>query len=519
MSWRGVGPSFTSTWTASIVSVEQLRLGISPDVPLAVQQWQGLVAVNYPARAQGVKRLDTVTEARAKCPDIRFVHVATFTDNSPPAYHTSPSATTHKVSLDEYRRASRKIMDVVKRLCPTMSKASIDEAYLDVTEIVKDSILLDLERGQLEWASSEEAAWANDARMASDVISESALVLPVPVVRWITISRKGKEREPVNEPLPGATEFGILVGDVPPATYSWSDLQLKYAAKYANHVRDVIFRELGYRCSAGIAHNKLLAKIGSAQNKPSLQTVFLQSEVESFMHALPLTSLPSLGGKLGALVEAAFDAHTAGDIMPYTVEQLAFKLGHDQALLVFNKCRAIDNSEVVDRNEPQSLSSTKNFMRYPISSLAKLERWISMNSADLWMRTSEEWELRRRWPRSLTIGYTTDGVGARSRTVPFPSRSVQSLRHSPEAIIAAARACLEKIAAGNGMGRDGGSRAGLFPLISFSLTAKALQRELANVSMMEKWLASKPVVSQAVADVEAHMPVGVTSTDNKEEDE
>ncbi|KAJ2451939.1 N-acetyltransferase eso1 [Coemansia sp. RSA 2424] len=36
--------------------VEQLRLGIGPDVPLAVQQWQGLIAVNYAARARGVKR-------------------------------------------------------------------------------------------------------------------------------------------------------------------------------------------------------------------------------------------------------------------------------------------------------------------------------------------------------------------------------------------------------------------------------------------------------------------------------
>ncbi|KAJ2451938.1 N-acetyltransferase eso1, partial [Coemansia sp. RSA 2424] len=397
-------------------------------------------------------------------------------------------------------------MDVIRRLCPTMSKASIDEAFLDVSEIVRDTILLDLERGQLEWASSEEAAWANDALLRSDAIAEPALMLPVPVVRWITASRKGKEREPVNGPLPGATDFGILVGDAPPVSYNWGDLQLKYAAKFASHVRSVVFQELGYQCSAGIAHNKLLAKIGSALNKPNVQTVFLQSQVEAFMYTFPLSSLPSLGGKLGALVEAAFDARTAGDIMHYTVEQLAFKLGQDQALLVFNKCRAIDNSEVADKSEPQSLSSTKNFMRYPISSLAKLERWISMNGTDLWMRTSEEWELRKRWPRSLTIGYTTNGMTTRSRTVPFPSRHVPSMRHSPDAIVIAARACLAKIAAGDGIGH-GGSGAGLFPLISLSLTAKAFQRELANVAMMEKWLTTKPAAPQdAVAAAGAEPP-------------
>ncbi|KAJ2887163.1 N-acetyltransferase eso1 [Coemansia aciculifera] len=497
-----------------IAHVEQLRLGISPDTPLAVQQWQGLIAVNYPARDRGVKRLDTVAEAREKCPELKFVHVATFTDSSLPAYYPSPSATTHKVSLDEYRRASRKIMDVVRRLCPTMSKASIDEAYLDVSEIVKENILQDFEREQLEWAGSEEAAWANDALVGADTFTESDLMLPVPVVRWIAMSRKGKEREPANGSLPVATEFGILVGNAPPVSYSWGDLQLKYAAQFANHVRSVIFQELGYRCSAGIAHNKLLAKLGSALNKPNVQTVFLQSQAEPFMHTFPLSNLPSLGGKLGALVEAAFDARTAGDIMAYTVEQLAFKLGQDQALVVYNRCRAIDHSEVVDRSEPQSLSSTKNFMRYPISSLTKLERWISMNGTDLWMRTTEEWELRKRWPRSLTIGYTTSGYSARSRTVPFPSRHIQSMSHSPDAIVNAARTCLAKIAS-EGTGHDG-SGVGLFPLISLSLSAKAFQRELANAAMMEKWLAPKPQSSQ-VATI-AHNSAGATNSVPLEEE-
>ena len=36
--------------------VEAKRLGIDGSVPLAVQQWSGLIAVNYPARHKGVKR-------------------------------------------------------------------------------------------------------------------------------------------------------------------------------------------------------------------------------------------------------------------------------------------------------------------------------------------------------------------------------------------------------------------------------------------------------------------------------
>lgn len=36
--------------------VEQRRLNIPRDVPCAVQQWEGLIAVNYAARAAGITR-------------------------------------------------------------------------------------------------------------------------------------------------------------------------------------------------------------------------------------------------------------------------------------------------------------------------------------------------------------------------------------------------------------------------------------------------------------------------------
>ena len=89
---------------------EMKRLGIPPEQPLAVQQWQSapplsshrhrflilavrtdLIAVNYPARARGVSRLVclppsassrtnqslqiTDDEARKLCPEVQLVHV------------------------------------------------------------------------------------------------------------------------------------------------------------------------------------------------------------------------------------------------------------------------------------------------------------------------------------------------------------------------------------------------------------------------------------------------------------
>jgi DNA polymerase eta len=57
--------------------VEQKRLNIPREVPCAVQQWQGLIAINYAARAKGITRHMRVQDAKAKCPELQCIHVQT----------------------------------------------------------------------------------------------------------------------------------------------------------------------------------------------------------------------------------------------------------------------------------------------------------------------------------------------------------------------------------------------------------------------------------------------------------
>ncbi|KAJ2706237.1 N-acetyltransferase eso1 [Coemansia sp. IMI 203386] len=465
------------------VDLEQLRLGISPDVPLAVQQWHGIIAVNYPARACGVKRSDTVKEAREKCPDIKFVHVATFTANNPPAYHAYASQSTHKVSLDEYRRASRQIMDVIKRLCPTMRKASVDEAYLDATELVKTQILHDYDNGLLK------------------LIMTQSSVMPIPEVQWIGGSRKGKETEAA---AAGGRSLGAIVGEQVDTTSGWDDLQLRYAAVFARHVRETLYRELGYRSSAGIAHTRCLAKICSALNKPDQQTVMRQSQVIKFLRDFPISRIPSLGGKLGTLVEAAFDAQTAGDLAHYNIEQLAIKLGSAQAQHVYDLCRGIDDSPVVENSAPQTLTSAKTFQRFPVRSLQALDRWISMNSTDLWIRVAEEWEVRRRWPQSLTVSYTPENKPMRTRSIGFPPRQSNVAGRPPaEALADVARICLRQVAA----------QVSIFPMVGFMLTAKSFRKEMASASLMERWLTNNKQKTQNSQQMQHQQQVGPPSVE------
>jgi DNA polymerase eta len=54
-------------------------------------------------------------------------------------------------------------------------------------------------------------------------------------------------------------------------------------AVIAARLRGAVQHQLGFTCSAGIGPNKLLAKIGSAKNKPNKQTVVLPRAVEELM--------------------------------------------------------------------------------------------------------------------------------------------------------------------------------------------------------------------------------------------
>ena len=145
--------------------VEAKRLGIDPSVPLAVQQWSGLIAVNYPARHRGVKRHLNVTEAKKLVPELVCVHVETIGDDegghvdaetaeddahdaatgvgvptTEKTDGTSHDKQSRKVSLRRYRRASWRVMSALADRCEHVERASIDEAYVDVTREVDAAI-------------------------------------------------------------------------------------------------------------------------------------------------------------------------------------------------------------------------------------------------------------------------------------------------------------------------------------------------------------------------------------------
>ncbi|KAG0000163.1 DNA-directed DNA polymerase eta rad30 [Entomortierella chlamydospora] len=141
------------------IDLEQIRLGLSSDIPLVSQQWNAIIAVNYAAKKFGITRLHhNVFDAKQLCP-------ATLgPGDSQPDYYPSPSRFTHKVSLDPYRKASAKIFSVFRKLCPKHQKGGLDEVFMDVTDIVNERIMEQYGNDLSNWdrESAEMINWRRD---------------------------------------------------------------------------------------------------------------------------------------------------------------------------------------------------------------------------------------------------------------------------------------------------------------------------------------------------------------------
>lgn len=91
--------------------------------PVAVvQHGGGLIAVNYAARAAGVTRHMRAKQAQQLCPAIRLASVPNVRG---------------KADTGRYREAGQQVATVLQTFTELLERASVDEAYLDVTQSVR----------------------------------------------------------------------------------------------------------------------------------------------------------------------------------------------------------------------------------------------------------------------------------------------------------------------------------------------------------------------------------------------
>ena len=395
-----------------------VRLNTPRDQPLAVQQWESLIAVNYAARPFNISRMITASEARKRCPQLITQHVATFREGEDGrwAYRDEGDhdVRTEKVSLDPYRAESKKILGEIKaallrwaqnidqRGCGEgkgqeqelahmvrVEKAGIDEVFVDLSALVYGTLV---ERYPFLRDPDEET-----------VMSECLPPAPTTAVDW-----RGEDKL-----------VDLDVGENEEDNPDWDDLAMQVGAEIVRAVRLAVWERLKYTCSAGIARNKMMAKLGSACNKPNNQTIVRNRAVQQFLGGYKFTKIRMLGGKLGQHVADQFETEEVSELLQVPLPQMKAKLDDDTGTWLYDLIRGDEHSEVNPRTQIKSMLSTKSF-RPPLDSTKQAEKWLRIFVADIYGRLVEEGILEnKRRPKVITIHHRRAGQ-SRSRQIPIP---------------------------------------------------------------------------------------------------
>ena len=231
-----------------------------------------IIAVDYEARKYGVKRNIRGNEARQKCPLIRLIHVP---------------EKRGKADLTKYRHAGAEVISILSRYTSCIERASVDEAYLDITNSVfermealsfksvlssdlpsthvaglghilaaEETILEEREEGDqlYDHDSNNGLLCEGDAENGSSALEQEPAGLPQSCLQNI------KENETAHESNGDTDKEACrirLLGEWLMKEGRGDEMSLAVGAIVAREMREAVFKETGFTCSAGIAHNKV----------------------------------------------------------------------------------------------------------------------------------------------------------------------------------------------------------------------------------------------------------------------
>lgn len=394
---------------------EMVRLGTPKEAPLAVRQWDSLIAINYPARSFGISRMMSASEAQKHCPEIVLQHVATFREGEGGKWAYRKDAfkniSTDKVCLDPYRAESRKILKVMKEELSRWHAGLVDSEHEPYSHY-------QVQPSSLEKASIDEV-----------FIDLSSLVYALLLQRYpeLRIEPQGDGRStPLPRPPTTALEWNtedclidLDENETEVDDPDWDDIAMLIGSEIVRSVRTAVWNKLSYTCSGGVARNKMMAKLGSACNKPNKQTIVRNRAIQNFLGSFKFTKIRMLGGKLGDQVATLFGTEQVSDLLLVPLEQFRAKFDDATASWLYGIIRGEDKSEVNPRTQIKSMLSAKSF-RPSINSADQAEKWLRIFAADIYGRLVEDGVLEnRRRPKTIALHHRQGGQ-VRSRQLPIP---------------------------------------------------------------------------------------------------
>jgi DNA polymerase-4 len=131
------------------------------------------------------------------------------------------------------------------------------------------------------------------------------------------------------------------------------------ATLIAQEIRREIFKKTKLTASAGVAPNKLIAKLASDINKPDGLVTIAPYLVENFIQNIPVERIWGVG-KVTAKIMLEMGIRNCKDLQAFTRSDLIYHFGKFGDTL-FDFCRGIDERIVETEHERKSLGTEETF--------------------------------------------------------------------------------------------------------------------------------------------------------------
>ncbi|XP_060739898.1 DNA polymerase iota [Tachysurus vachellii] len=272
--------------------------------------------------------------------------------------------------LNFYRETSYKVTELLMSYCPLVERLGLDENFVDVTELV-------------------------ESRRRNTDISELSFV------------------------------GHIYKHDVSSVAIQ-DHVSLALGSVIACELREVLFSRLSLTSCAGVANNKLLAKLVSGTFKPNQQTTLLPQSVSQLMSSLNGASgVPGIGYRTAERLKA-LSVFSVRDLQLFPLRQLICEFGEANAKRIQSLACGIDLSPVTPAGPPQSLSDEDSFKK--ISTLSEAESKIT----ELLLSLSERMHKDGRLPQTLKLTLRRSSAPSRwfnreSRQSPIPTHTAHRI--------------------------------------------------------------------------------------------
>ncbi|CAH8475171.1 unnamed protein product [Heterobilharzia americana] len=287
-----------------------------------------------------------------------------------------------KAELTKYRVAGSEVIHCISEFTKDIERASIDEAYVDLTDIVDSTLMEDENLSSLK------------PNLESFVTSLKLIAFHLLVLSGLNYWTNFEEGR-----------------------------RLAVASELVYNIRQAIFKKTGFKCSAGIGPNKSIAKLACSLNKPNKQTLIPRESIPVLLGNTHINKIRNLGGKLGKAVIKQFNIETLGQLSSIPISILTKEFGEKTANWLHDLSRGIDHEVVASRSLPQSVGCSKNFLgRATLTSSEQIKRWLLCLTEELFERLDDDLEQHQRYPTRLILyARTTNNsryTGGISRTLP-----------------------------------------------------------------------------------------------------